>query len=342
VSRIPDGFRIPPPVVVNPITNRIYVPNLLGRNVTVIDGATNSTTTVGADAYPFAAVVNPITNRVYVANAGSNNVTVITDAPTEDTKVRAAFDHLPGDTTSLAQPPLTGKGVNRWTPGRTTMMGVLNRVGTAQMPWGWATVAWGAGTDSITWQCNWGTDSLIRGENFICCVPVEDQAATSNNLGIGTPFAGDLEVYPVYRLGPSVGAQELATPGSRTTTQPTIVRGVLRVGDREQKTGDGTNYSTSPAAGSRICGPAQMTCPTSRPASTSCAARRLNPWRRWLSHGRGRTEAVAQFCPARWLLRHPPAGTRRPAPAGTRRPLDIHPREFYNQAMFAADEDLRT
>jgi len=75
-------------VVVNPITNRIYVPNLLGRNVTVIDGATNSTTTVGADAYPFAAVVNPITNRVYVANAGSNNVTVITDAPTEDTKVR--------------------------------------------------------------------------------------------------------------------------------------------------------------------------------------------------------------------------------------------------------------
>ncbi len=80
------------------------------------------------------------------------------------------------------------------------MMGVLNRVGTAQSAWNWAAITSGAGTDSITWTYNWGADSLISGENFVCCVPFEDQAAITNNLGIGSAFAGNLEVYPIYRV----------------------------------------------------------------------------------------------------------------------------------------------
>jgi len=214
-------------LTVNPVTNKIYVPNFGSDNMTVIDGATNATATLLTGATPCAAVVNPVTNKTYVANRGSDNVTVITDAPANDTKVRAAFNRLPGDTTVFARPPLTGKGVNRWTPGRTTMMGVVNRVGTTQMPWDWATVTSGAGTDSITWTYNWGSDSLIAGENFICCVPLEDQAATTNNLGLGTPFAGNLEVYPVYRMGYYVGAEEMTKSEVRMTKLPTIVRGVL-------------------------------------------------------------------------------------------------------------------
>ncbi len=35
-------------MAVNPVTNKIYVANSSGNNVTVIDGATNSTTTVTA------------------------------------------------------------------------------------------------------------------------------------------------------------------------------------------------------------------------------------------------------------------------------------------------------
>jgi hypothetical protein len=118
-----------------------------------------------------------------------------------DTKVRAAFDRLPGDTTWDARPTLTGKGVNRWTPNQTAMMGVVNRKGTAQKGWNWATVTSGEGTDSITWTYNWGADSLIAGENFVCAVPLESDAGITNNLGLGTPFAGNLEVYPVYRMG---------------------------------------------------------------------------------------------------------------------------------------------
>ena len=219
---------LPLAVAVNPVTNKIYVANKSSRDVTIIDGATNATTQVVVGDDPRGVAVNPVTNRIYVANFGSNNVTVITDAPVNDTKVRTAFDRLPGDTTSLARPTLTGKGVNRWTPGRTTMMGVLNRVGTAQMLWGWADVTGGGGTDSITWSYNWGTDSLISGENFVCAVPLEDQAATTNNLGLGTPFAGNLEVYPVYRMSYNVGADESPKPqASSSKLAPTLVRGVL-------------------------------------------------------------------------------------------------------------------
>ncbi|MCX6841708.1 MAG: hypothetical protein NTX53_05450 [candidate division WOR-3 bacterium] len=182
---------------------------------------------MSADSTPIALAVNPATNRVYVANRNRDNVTVITDAPANDTKVRAAFDRLPGDTTGLGRPTLTGKGVNRSTPGRTAMMGVCNRLNTTQTAWDWATVTSGAGTDSITWTYNWGTDSLMMGENFVCCVPLEDQAAPTNNLGLGSPFAGNLEVYPVYRVKYSGGIEEAARPEVGVTRLATIVRGIL-------------------------------------------------------------------------------------------------------------------
>src|ERR1017187_8388280 len=52
----------------NRATNQIYVANYTGNNVTVIDGATNSTTTVTAGQSPFDVRVNPLTNKIYVSN----------------------------------------------------------------------------------------------------------------------------------------------------------------------------------------------------------------------------------------------------------------------------------
>jgi YVTN family beta-propeller protein len=83
--RAPQG---PASVAVNSSTNKIYVANNALGNVTVVDDATNSTTTVtdpnasGLEA--IAVAVNPVTNKIYVANSspgggGNNpgNVTVI-------------------------------------------------------------------------------------------------------------------------------------------------------------------------------------------------------------------------------------------------------------------------
>jgi YVTN family beta-propeller protein len=64
-------------IAVNTVTNKVYVANQDSNNVTVIDGATNTTTTVAAGSNPSAIAVNSVTNKVYVANQDSNNVTVI-------------------------------------------------------------------------------------------------------------------------------------------------------------------------------------------------------------------------------------------------------------------------
>jgi YVTN family beta-propeller protein len=48
-------------------------------SVTVIDGATNATTTVGAGGAPFSVAVNPVTNKIYVANFLSNNVPLLAE-----------------------------------------------------------------------------------------------------------------------------------------------------------------------------------------------------------------------------------------------------------------------
>ena len=70
-------------VGVNPVTNKIYIANQSSDNVTVIDDASNTSTTVQdkdpttpAKA-PYAVAVNVVTNKVYIANHGSNTVTVI-------------------------------------------------------------------------------------------------------------------------------------------------------------------------------------------------------------------------------------------------------------------------
>jgi len=87
----------PAAIAVNPVTNKIYVANnsipipfsTNPGNVTVIDGATNSTTTItDPNAFsPLAVAVNSATNKIYVANDGNfylnppgsndGNVTVI-------------------------------------------------------------------------------------------------------------------------------------------------------------------------------------------------------------------------------------------------------------------------
>jgi YVTN family beta-propeller protein len=79
LATIPVGTN-PSAIAVNIALNKIYVANQGSNNVTVIDGATNSTTTVPVGTRPSAIAVNPVTATAYVANAGSNDVTVISGA----------------------------------------------------------------------------------------------------------------------------------------------------------------------------------------------------------------------------------------------------------------------
>ena len=96
----------PNAVVVNSVTNKIYVTNSCGSDptctapysqgtVTVIDGATDHTQSVNVGIYPLGLDVNTATNKVYVANqcgndpncASTSSMTVIDGATLGTTNV---------------------------------------------------------------------------------------------------------------------------------------------------------------------------------------------------------------------------------------------------------------
>jgi YVTN family beta-propeller protein len=96
-------------VAANPATNMIYVANWSAGTVTVIDGATNATTTFNVGNGPTAVAVNPETNTIYVANCGSGcggsgdgSVTVINGATNATTTLSAGIAP-----SALAVNPLT-------------------------------------------------------------------------------------------------------------------------------------------------------------------------------------------------------------------------------------------
>src|SRR5919109_1472106 len=63
------------------ITTNIVVATIPGLKVTVIDGTTNTASTIGGlGSHPISLAVDAVTNRVYVANQLSNNVSVINGA----------------------------------------------------------------------------------------------------------------------------------------------------------------------------------------------------------------------------------------------------------------------
>ena len=81
IATVPVGVQ-PQKSAVNPVTNKIYVPNACGNDpncagfgtMSAIDGATLATTSAPVGSLPFGVAVNPVTNRIYVANQCGNHL----------------------------------------------------------------------------------------------------------------------------------------------------------------------------------------------------------------------------------------------------------------------------
>jgi YVTN family beta-propeller protein len=73
-------------LVINPVTNKIYVTNRRDGTVSVINGATGTVTaTLTVGSHPIGADVNPFSNKIYVANSGNdfNNTVSVIDGATD-------------------------------------------------------------------------------------------------------------------------------------------------------------------------------------------------------------------------------------------------------------------
>ena len=80
VSRIDVG-QGPIGVVVNPVTNKIYVTNFIDDTVSVLDSIANTPlTTISVGKAPNSIALNSKTNKIYLSNQVDNTVTVIDGA----------------------------------------------------------------------------------------------------------------------------------------------------------------------------------------------------------------------------------------------------------------------
>jgi DNA-binding beta-propeller fold protein YncE len=88
------GATPPLALAVNPANDKVYVANNINQNVVVIDGSSNSSSTISdpSAVMPRAVAVNPATNRIYVANGGGGgdrgSITVIDGAGSTPTTSR--------------------------------------------------------------------------------------------------------------------------------------------------------------------------------------------------------------------------------------------------------------
>ena len=191
----------PKAVSVNPVTNKIYVANVGSANVTVIDGATNSTTTVAEpNAYePYTVAVNPVTNKIYVCNWNGNNVTVIDEQQVQPIPLEADIAPLADNVSGSPTPAFSFTADSSFEPFAPDTDDLFFQVDTWQGPW-IATTAQGYESYAGT------TAALQPGIHILYAYATDGQDATSamgsGNYGSGTsPLISNIAAY-VFLVSP--------------------------------------------------------------------------------------------------------------------------------------------
>jgi YVTN family beta-propeller protein len=158
VATVPVGTD-PDVVAVNAATNKIYVTNEDSNNVTIIDGISNSSSTLAVETDPVNAVVNPATNQIYVSNLGSNNVTVITEAQIQPVPLTTTISStaITGGATTDATPPFTFTAVSAFSPTAPAVDNVYFQMDTISGQWTVATPGAGNFTGTPSTALSLGT-----------------------------------------------------------------------------------------------------------------------------------------------------------------------------------------
>jgi YVTN family beta-propeller protein len=188
-------------IAADPVTGKVFVSNSNGGSLSIIDCASRSVKTMAMPTGPRQVALNPANGKVYLACFTVGRVVVIDQTVEQDTKLIADVNTYFQNNREFetSRPGIFGKAVNRWDPNSTAIKLVLNNLNTAQNAWN-ITNFTPVAIDSVTWDqygC-WGSNSLSFGENYITYLALDGQAATTNNGGVGTPFCGNMLVYPAY------------------------------------------------------------------------------------------------------------------------------------------------
>jgi YVTN family beta-propeller protein len=185
----------------NSRNNKIYDAGYYDDSVVVIGGSTNSVlASVPNGSGPRALCYNPTNNKVYCANEFSGDVTVI-DGATNSVLATVVVGDEP---CALCYDPQDNRVycANRYSNDVTVIDGATNGVVT--------TVAVGAGPCAFA------------------CNPVQNRVYVANYGGSSISVLRDT----------TVGIEDMPYVEARVSNSATVVRRVLMIGDREQKTAD--------------------------------------------------------------------------------------------------------
>jgi hypothetical protein len=106
-----------------------------GIGLTVIDGATGTTSLYSTPASPAVLAVNPVTNRIYVANSSGNTATVVSEESVQSIPLSVSIQALANNQTASPTPSLTFSAQSSFNPTAPLPQGVLYQVDTWQGPW---------------------------------------------------------------------------------------------------------------------------------------------------------------------------------------------------------------
>jgi len=181
-------------VAVNPVTNKIYVANAAILNqynstITIIDGDTNSTSTITTlnQEQPVAVAVNPVTNQVYVADQFGNDVSVITEQQGQLVPITASVAPLVGNQTSILSPTFNFSGSNTFSGA--PVDNLFYQFDTWQGPW---TAAASAGAGAFTGAAT----NLQPGFHILYAYATDGEDGTTTDTGNqNSPLIGSIAAY---------------------------------------------------------------------------------------------------------------------------------------------------
>ena len=186
-------------VAVNPVTDKIYVANSNDNTISVIDGATNNTTSVNVGVYPYAVAVNAVTNKIYVANKCGNDpscnspgtVTVIDGATLSTTNVAVGYTPkavaVNEVTNKIYVANRCGNDPSCHSPGTVTVIdGATNNTSTVNVgvyPNGANAVAVDSVTNQIYVSNNCGNDLTCSSPGTVTVIDGATNNTTTVNVG---------------------------------------------------------------------------------------------------------------------------------------------------------------
>jgi len=129
--------------------------------VSVIDGATNTASSVSAGTTPVRAALNLRTGKVYVSNLGSNDVTAIAPSATQSVPLTASVSGVSDAqtisglslfATSNRNPSFTSAVTSSYLPTAPAPTALHYQLDTAQGTWQQATGASGVGANPASYD----------------------------------------------------------------------------------------------------------------------------------------------------------------------------------------------